>query len=269
MTTLQKIRNKYQIHDWSVLSDCCHAPTEMAMIYDIDDAYEACSKCKKKCTSSHQNIPEPKIVEIPGTNRETFAKLLTELDLNLGVEMGVEQGLYSEILCKANPNIELYSVDAWTAYKGYRDHVSQEKLDGFLEITKNRLKPYRATVIKGFSMDVVKQFKDESLDFVYIDGNHEYQATVNDICEWQKKVKVGGIVSGHDYILRKDNGYLMHVPMAVNGYCESYNIAPLFILGKKTDPKPPEGIRDTARSWFYVKPDRSRIVPGSGYKLHQ
>ncbi len=219
--------------------------------------------------NKYQLTANDKIIEIPGTNRETFASLLEELGMNTGAEMGVECGIYSEVLCKANPKIDLYSVDAWTAYKGYRDHVSQEKLDGFRDITINRLKPYRATVIKGFSMDVVKKFKDESLDFVYIDGNHEYQATVNDVAEWQKKVRVGGIVSGHDYIFRKDNGYLMHVIPAVNGFCDSYNIAPLFILGKKSDPKPPEGIRDSARSWFYVKPDRSAIKAGSGHKIHQ
>lgn len=211
-----------------------------------------------------------KFVEIPGTNRETFTHLLAELGLNTGAEIGVECGLYSESLCKANPKIDLYSIDAWTAYKGYRDHVSQEKLDGFQQITIDRLKPYRATIIKGFSMDVVKQFKDDSLDFVYIDGNHEYQQTVNDISEWHKKVRVGGIVAGHDYIRRVDNGYLMHVPMAVNGYCDAYNIEPLFILGRKDDPKPKDGgIRDNARSWFYVKPEHWRMKAGSGHKIHQ
>lgn len=205
-----------------------------------------------------------KIIEIPGTNRVTFASLLAELQLNLGAEIGVECGIYSEILCKANPSIDLYSIDAWTAYRGYRDHVSQDKVDSFLKITQDRLKPYKATVIKGFSMDVVKKFKDESLDFVYIDGNHEYQQTVNDVAEWQKKVRIGGIVAGHDYILRKDGGCLMHVPHAVNGYCASYNISPLFILGDKNDPKPP---RDSARSWFYVKDKRVSIVEGSGDKI--
>jgi len=199
------------------------------------------------------NKSRDKIIEIPGTNRDTLARLFSELGCNIGAEMGVEQGLYSEVLCQSNPQIELFSIDAWTAYQGYREHVSQDKLDGFLEITKNRLKPYHATVIKGFSMDVVKQFRDDSLDFVYIDGNHEYQQTVNDVAEWQKKVKSGGIVAGHDYILKKGRS-LMHVPYAVNGYCNSYDIYPLFILGSKNDLRPPEGIRDRSRSWFYVKP---------------
>ena len=51
-------------------------------------------------------------------------------------------------------------------------------------------------------MDAVKDFADRSLDFVYIDANHEPQFVEEDIREWSKKVKVGGIVSGHDYALR-------------------------------------------------------------------
>lgn len=207
-------------------------------------------------------------VEIPMTNRNTFAALLAELGLNKGVEMGVETGLYSLELCKANPNIELYSVDAWTAYKGYRDHVSQDKLDGFMVKTQERLNDWiikdQVHVIKGFSMDVVKQFQDKSLDFVYIDGNHEYQHTVNDIAEWHKKVRPGGIIAGHDYILRKGAGYLMHVPYAIDGWVKSYKISPLFILGKRSDPRPP---RDRSRSWFYVKGRDVDIVPGSGHKI--
>lgn len=214
------------------------------------------------------------MVEIPGTNRETFTHLLAELGLNVGVEMGVETGIYSKQLCDANPEkIELYSIDAWTAYEGYRDHVSQEKVDGLKKKAEERLANYiiggKCVLIKGFSVDVAKQFKDEALDFVYIDGNHEYQQTVNDISEWQKKVRVGGIVAGHDYILRNDPGYLMHVPMAVNGYCQSYRIEPLFILGAKSDSKLPEGTRDNTRSWFYVKPAPPLLKMGSGHKIHQ
>lgn len=225
--------------------------------------------------NKYQLIPNStNIVEIPNTNRETFTHLLAQLGLSVGAEIGVEAGIYSKLLCDANPEkIDLYSIDAWTAYKGYRDHVSQEEVDKLQVKARERLSSYiaggKCTLIKGFSVEVAKQFKDESLDFVYIDGNHEFQQTVNDIAEWHPKVKVGGIVAGHDYILRNDPGYLMHVPMAVEGYCKSYNIKPLFILGAKSDQKPPGGIRDNTRSWFYVKPEPWRIKAGSGHKIHQ
>lgn len=48
-------------------------------------------------------------------------------------------------------------------------------------------------------MEALKQFKDNSLDFVYIDGNHDYQFVLDDITGWTKKVKMGGAVAGHDY----------------------------------------------------------------------
>ena len=48
-------------------------------------------------------------------------------------------------------------------------------------------------------MDAVKDFDDESLDFVYIDGNHLYPAVKKDIDLWWPKVKAGGVMGGHDY----------------------------------------------------------------------
>jgi len=184
------------------------------------------------------------LIELPG-KRDSLAKLFTALNLNKGVEMGVEQGKYSEVLCKSNPNIELYSVDAWTAYKEYREHVSQEKLDGFYENTKKLLEPYNCKVIKGFSMDVVNQFEDESLDFVYIDGNHEFLQTTQDIAKWEKKVRRGGIVSGHDYRRIKTTSSRSsecHVKDVVQAWVYSHSIRPCFVFKDERSP-----------SWFYIK----------------
>ena len=213
-----------------------------------------------------QDQKDQKIIEIPGTNRVTFAATLDDMNMNIGVEIGVEAGIYSEILLKSNPTLFLISIDAWTAYKGYRDHTSQSKMDELFRITKERLAPYRdrSEIVKSFSMDALPLIKDNSLDFVYIDGNHEFKQVVDDVCEWSKKVRPGGIVAGHDYIRRKDNGYLMHVVPAIHGYCDAYNIHPLFILGGKSDTS---GVRDKVRSWFFVKPDPTAIKPGSGNKI--
>jgi len=212
--------------------------------------------------SSRDRMNDP-IVELGGLNRELFAHILAKLGLNKGVEIGVEAGIYSEVLCKANPNIDLYCVDSWKAYSGYRDHTSQSVMEDLYWTALKRLSPYRAEFIRKFSMHAVRDFNDNELDFVYIDGNHEFQHVVNDICEWTKKVRPGGIVAGHDYIRRKNNGYLMHVIPAVHAYCDAYDIKPLFVLGKKYD----DGPRDKVRSWFFVKPPITSIVPGSGHKI--
>ncbi len=50
-------------------------------------------------------------------------------------------------------------------------------------------------------MDALEDFEDNSLDFVYIDGDHNFKHISEDIYEWTKKVRSGGIVSGHDYLI--------------------------------------------------------------------
>ena len=51
----------------------------------------------------------------------------------------------------------------------------------------------------GYSIDVAKTVEDGSLDFVYIDGLHDYGSVKRDIGAWWPKVKVGGFIGGHDY----------------------------------------------------------------------
>lgn len=206
-------------------------------------------------------------VEIPNVTRNELGVMIRELGFTNGAEVGVERGIFSEILLDANPMMHLLSVDAWEAYEGYRDHMVQEEMDELQHDTIERLKRFQlhSKIVKGRSVDVAKEIPNESLDFVYIDANHEYAKVVEDIAAWEPKVKVGGILAGHDYIKRRTNAYLMHVIPAIHGWCEAYDIRPLFVLGRKakkanTDPK--RELRDSTRSWMYVKPQRLSIIPG-------
>jgi hypothetical protein len=175
--------------------------------------------------------------------RDDLPPLFAELGYKVGAEIGVERGVYSEQLCKAG--LRLYAIDAWTAYRGYREHVSQGKLDRFYEETKQRLNGYNCQLIRCFSIDALKLIPDGSLDFVYIDGNHEFQHTTNDIAGWSKKVRVGGIVSGHDFSRNKKKDYNCHVKDVVQAWAYSHDIHPWFITrGDKRSP-----------SWFWVKTD--------------
>ena len=174
---------------------------------------------------------------------KTLIDLFRRLGLKIGAEIGVERGIFSKRICKANPQLKLYSIDAWQFVKGYRDHVPQERLDGFEKETRERLKSFNCEVIKGFSMDVVGKFDDESLDFVYIDAAHDYKSVKDDISEWDKKVRKGGIVAGHDY-LSKLHGTDYGVKRAVDEWVKKNKIMHLFILQENLKKSP---------SWFYVK----------------
>ena len=51
----------------------------------------------------------------------------------------------------------------------------------------------------GYNIDVAKTVKEGSLDFVYIDALHHYDAVRQDIATWWPKVKSGGFLGGHDF----------------------------------------------------------------------
>lgn len=172
--------------------------------------------------------------------REKLVEYFTELGFKKGAEIGVEQGEFTEVLCKVG--LEVYAIDAWQRHAGYRDHTDQKKLDRFYENTKKRLTPYNCHIIKGFSMDAVKEFEDESLDFCYIDANHRFIDIAQDIWYWSKKVRKGGIVAGHDYhIFSGRYGlYACHVKYVVDAWIKANNIE-LFIT------------KERIPSWFYIK----------------
>jgi predicted O-methyltransferase YrrM len=55
------------------------------------------------------------------------------------------------------------------------------------------------TKLKMKSSDAVSQFEDGTIDFIYIDGNHQYDFVKKDLELYVPKIKSGGIISGHDY----------------------------------------------------------------------
>lgn len=128
-------------------------------------------------------------------NRSELAKYFNELGFKVGAEIGVLGGSYSVVLCQAIPGLKLYCIDKWGEdERRYRKYHLRK-----FEEAKLRLAPYNCTLIRAFSMEAVKGFADESLDFVFIDADHHYENVKDDITEWSKKVRKGGIVSGHDY----------------------------------------------------------------------
>ena len=184
-------------------------------------------------------------VEIPNANRETLAQLFCALGYKIGVEVGTYKGLYAEMICKHNPGVKLFCVDP---YRQYRNHPKAEDINGAFGEARARLADYNAQFVREYSMDVVEDFADNTLDFVYIDGDHEWNAITQDIYWWSRKVRPGGIVAGHDYRRSRWKHSVLHVVEAVNGYTSAYRIHPWFLLGAKS-----EEHRDNYRSWFWVK----------------
>lgn len=195
-------------------------------------------------------------VQIPNERRDVLASIFKDLGYKVGAEIGVERGRFSQQIMQAVPGLKMYGVDHYGDYGG-RYGKNQEA--NFAE-AQERLKGYDYTFIKKTSADALADIPDGSLDFVYIDGDHEFSHVAFDLVNWYKKVRIGGILSGHDYSIPRHryggNGELKqnvthHVKEAVDGFMLGYQIEPWFVIGR-TERRPGE-IRELLRSWFCVR----------------
>lgn len=135
-------------------------------------------------------------------DRIQLAKYFAELGFKRGVEVGVCTGRYSKILCENIPGLQLLGIDPYISDKGHSYFRDQSKHNSNLDLAREALAPYPNFVLAiAFSHDVAQFIADESLDFVFIDGDHAYESVKQDINDWFPKVRKGGIVSGHDYYL--------------------------------------------------------------------
>jgi hypothetical protein len=102
-------------------------------------------------------------------------------------------------------------------------------------------------------MEALTDFKDGSLDFVYIDGNHDFRHVAEDLFEWSKKVRSGGVVSGHDYYctIPQARNVICQVKHVVDAFVKTYQIPSFYTVGEIN---PHERRGDSTKTWFWVKP---------------
>lgn len=93
-------------------------------------------------------------------------------------EIGVYRGCHARSMCEVLDPAMIYLVD-----------VKRTEFD----------MPYPHTFFEEPSQVAASHIPDESLDFVYIDALHDEMNMTIDIACWYPKLKVGGLIGGHDY----------------------------------------------------------------------
>lgn len=118
-----------------------------------------------------------------------------------GAEIGIFEGVTSEYLLKSFPNLRLFCIDPFLDYSEHEPAQTQERMNACEKTARKRLSIFgeRAQIRKDYSVSAANDFAEESLDFVFIDAVHSYEAVKEDLQAWYSKVRPGGLVSGHDF----------------------------------------------------------------------
>jgi hypothetical protein len=118
-----------------------------------------------------------------------------------GIEVGVAWGHNANQIL-ANPAVSLlYCVDPWSRPEEEpldAAHTSTETMYleaiKFLKPVKDRVEIYRTTAQRAIEL-----FTPGSIDFVYLDGDHRYEAVRWELINYRNLLASGGVLAGHDY----------------------------------------------------------------------
>lgn len=127
-----------------------------------------------------------------------------------GAEIGVWSGATAKEVLMKRPLATHIMIDAWkvpakNSLYANTPGVVQKKTQGDFENAYQRVVELakrfreRAPIMRMYSKEAAKEIENHSLDYVFIDAEHTYEAVKEDIALWRDKVKHGGWLGGHDY----------------------------------------------------------------------
>ena len=129
------------------------------------------------------------------------------------LEVGVAYGLHALHLLTTNSSINYTGVDPYIA--GYDssdsfasdvahifDSAPQVAMDRLHDAVVARLSTEfgdRSRVVRMDSVSASALFPDQSLDLIFIDGDHQYDSVLQDLNVWYPRLRSGGLLAGDDY----------------------------------------------------------------------
>jgi hypothetical protein len=131
--------------------------------------------------------------------------IIRELKPQTFVELGVHNGFSYFVGCQAIKECGLstktYAIDHWegdSQASFFDDSIYQ----GVLRI--NAKYSDFSTLIKSSFLDALKNFNEESVDLLHIDGFHSYESVKQDFQTWLPKMNINGVILLHDIHVRRN-----------------------------------------------------------------
>jgi predicted O-methyltransferase YrrM len=127
-------------------------------------------------------------------NRDELLKLLPKN--GIVAEIGVDEGEYSKMILDICEPKKLHLIDLWGGV-----HYNQSKRVIVEKKFSSEIESGLVEINMGYSVEVVDSFEDEYFDWIYIDTDHTYTTTLQELKLYSLKIKPGGIMAGHDFTL--------------------------------------------------------------------
>jgi predicted O-methyltransferase YrrM len=133
-----------------------------------------------------------------------FIAWALNIEVNTIAEIGVDKGETSKLFRQLFPDARLYLIDPWELTSEYfysATPISRKKTyyeKAHATVQKQFKDDTNVTILRMPSLEAAAH-TCEQFDLVFIDANHEYLNVKQDILAWLPKVRIGGILTGHDY----------------------------------------------------------------------
>lgn len=145
--------------------------------------------------------------DIAETSRKRMLRIMPQNAVV--VEVGVFRGSFAkEIMCMTEPK-ELILIDPWVFQQPKKEQWAYVPWGG-IKCQADFEKEYQKVIdhfgalsnvkiIRGYSHEVVSTIPNDYVDWVYVDGAHDYDSVLEDVQDWYNKIKAGGWICGDDW----------------------------------------------------------------------
>lgn len=148
-------------------------------------------------------------------------------------EIGVDEGKFSKQIFEIIKPARLHLIDIWGT-----DRFHDGKFENVQSQFSDEISNGRVQIHKKLSTDAAGDFEDDYFDWIYIDTDHSYETTRDELLKFSSKVKQNGVIAGHDYMMGNwITTYRYGVIEAVHEFCVKYNWELLYLTAEPTENK--------------------------------
>ena len=174
------------------------------------------------------------------TRNEMLEHFCSKLADIKALEIGVFRGDFLSFLYNISNISSIDAVDLFqgNTFSGDQDGNNIVRCDVgkcYTDLVEKYKQTQKIKLHKSHSTLFLKNQPDNTYDIIYIDADHSYQGTKNDLIESFKKIKNNGYIMGHDYEMNMNKAkqnFTFGVKQAVDEFCAEFN---QIILAKALD----------------------------------